>query len=104
MRSVLRFLNVAEYDVAEIVMHLSAESSAVARKFQEGLQSTGELLLDMPRIGNIRSFDHPALTNIRVMPVRNFERYLIFYRTLDGTVEIVRILHGARDYPTLFNH
>jgi toxin ParE1/3/4 len=29
--------------------------------------------------------------------VKGFEKYLIFYRTTDELVEIVRVLHAARD-------
>lgn len=30
-----------------------------------------------------------------------FERWLIFYIPADNTVQIVRVLHGARDLPTI---
>jgi toxin ParE1/3/4 len=28
--------------------------------------------------------------------------YIIFYRPIDDGIEVVRILHGARDLPPLF--
>ena len=31
-----------------------------------------------------------------------FGRYLIFYRALTNSVEIVRVLHGARDIENIF--
>ncbi len=31
------------------------------------------------------------------------KKYVIFYQTTDTAVEIVRIVHGARDLPSLFN-
>lgn len=42
--------------------------------------------------------------NIRSWVVTEFTSYLIFYRELpDGSgVEIVRVLHGARDLDALF--
>ena len=32
---------------------------------------------------------------------RGFRRYLIFYRVIDSRVEIIHVLHGARDYSAL---
>jgi toxin ParE1/3/4 len=35
-------------------------------------------------------------------PVKDFEKYLIFYRSLPEGIEVVRIIHGARDIERLF--
>ena len=32
---------------------------------------------------------------------RAYRRYLIFYRVIDGRVEIIHVRHGARDYSAL---
>jgi plasmid stabilization system protein ParE len=34
--------------------------------------------------------------------VTGFENILVFYRTREGVLEIVRVLHGARDLEALF--
>ena len=39
----------------------------------------------------------------RVWRVEGFERYLIFYRPVGSGIEVVRVLHAARDFPTIFN-
>jgi plasmid stabilization system protein ParE len=37
------------------------------------------------------------------MRLHNFKNYLIFYRPRrDARIEIIRVAHGARDLPTLF--
>jgi toxin ParE1/3/4 len=36
-------------------------------------------------------------------PVRGFERHLVFYRERDDGIEIVRVLHGARDIPSVMD-
>ena len=38
-------------------------------------------------------------TGLRSLPLGN---YIIFYRPIDDGIEVVRILHGARDLPPLF--
>jgi toxin ParE1/3/4 len=39
---------------------------------------------------------------MRVWRVEGFERYLILYRAGEARVEIVRVLHTARDFPSIF--
>jgi len=39
--------------------------------------------------------------SLRRRPVRGFENFLIFYRESGGRVEIIRVLHGARDIESL---
>jgi toxin ParE1/3/4 len=49
------------------------------------------------RANDLQSVEAPALRR------RPFGSYLIFYRVGTETVEVVHILHGARDYePLLF--
>lgn len=36
---------------------------------------------------------------VRSWRVRGFPRHLIFYRALPDRVQILRVLHGARDLP-----
>jgi plasmid stabilization system protein ParE len=35
--------------------------------------------------------------------VTGFRAYLLFYRSEDGDLEVVRLLHGARNLPPLFD-
>lgn len=38
---------------------------------------------------------------MRRWPVTGFENYLVYYRPLRDGIEIIRILHGARDIARL---
>jgi len=40
---------------------------------------------------------------IRFRTISGFSNYLIFYRQVDTVLEIIRVLHGARDYEDLFD-
>lgn len=52
----------------------------------------------MPGIGTRYEHDHPALAELRLSVLSSpFNAYLIFYRPIARGVEIVRVLHGARD-------
>jgi len=44
---------------------------------------------------------HPRLNDLRKRSVKGFDSYLVFYRIDADMVEIIRVLHGARDIPSL---
>lgn len=54
-------------------------------------------LAGTPEIGRLREFRNPRLVGLRSWPVPGFEKHLILYRAEEGFVEIVRVLHSARD-------
>jgi toxin ParE1/3/4 len=39
---------------------------------------------------------------MRVWPVKGFENHLIFFRPIDGGIEVIRVLHAARDIESVF--
>jgi toxin ParE1/3/4 len=53
-------------------------------------------LANLPDLGRLRRDLAPHL---RSHPIG---RYVIFYRSTNHGIEIVRVLHGARDLPPLF--
>ena len=56
----------------------------------------------MPGMGRLREFDRPDLADIRSWPVGGFEDYLIFYRPVPTGIDVLRVVHGARDIAALF--
>jgi toxin ParE1/3/4 len=72
-----------------------------ARRFLDATQSTFEALARMPKLGASCSFGRPALRRLRRWPVKDFENWLVFYRPRRNGVEIVHLIHGARDIESL---
>jgi len=56
------------------------------------------LISDFPGMGQARPELRPRF---RSFPVG---RYLLFYRPLRGGIELVRVIHGARDLRQVFKH
>jgi plasmid stabilization system protein ParE len=54
-------------------------------------------------LGSPRSFQRADLKGVRQMAVTGFENYLIFYIATKWSVKVLRILHAARDFPTIFS-
>jgi toxin ParE1/3/4 len=56
----------------------------------------------MPGMGALREFSNPRYTGLRSWPITGFERILIFYRPTADGIEVLRILHGARNLERFF--
>jgi toxin ParE1/3/4 len=69
----------------------------VAKRFFAQSEATFARLANMLGIGSGYENDHPALAGVRFSPVFRFRKYLVFYRPVADGIEIVRVLHGARD-------
>jgi len=69
----------------------------VALRFIEAVDAAFRRLADTPEIGRLREFRNQRLAGLRSWPVPGFEKHLIFYRVDEESVEIVRVVHGARD-------
>jgi len=77
-------------------------SVAVAEGYLAALERTGALLAKQPQCGTLCHSDTARLQGMRRFRVRGFENYLIFYLPRPNGVEIIRVLHGARDIAGIF--
>jgi toxin ParE1/3/4 len=88
----------ARQDLVEIVAHYIREGSPSAgRRFREQAEATFERLRDMPGLGARYELTHPVLADLRFLPISRFRKDLAFYRPTDDGIEVMRVLHGARD-------
>ena len=72
----------------------------VADRFLAAAEETIRLLAKGPGMGPRFEHDHPALAELRISPLSSrFKVYLVFDRAVADGIEIVRVLHGARDLP-----
>jgi len=88
----------AETDLESIAEYISRDSVTAALNIVHDLREKCLALADAPRgYPLVPRYEHQG---IRRCP---FGSYLIFYRVGTEIVEVVHILHGARDYePLLF--
>ena len=89
----------ADQDVLEIFVILAAVSPAVAARFEAAVRSEYARPQAFAYLGRAREFRHRELRGLRSCQLTGFPSWLIFYRVRQSTVEIVRVLHGARDLP-----
>jgi len=89
----------AREDIKQIATYIKEDSPQSSLAFRHTLENIYEVLLDLPEIGTARNFHNPEMKGLRMLPVRKFDKYLVFPEGL----EIVRVVHGARDLPSLFH-
>lgn len=82
----------ARADLTEISDYISRDSPDAARRVRQELRSAMKKLAEMPQMGHYR----PDLADepLRFWPVYS---YLIIYRAEVQPLQVVRVLHGARD-------
>ncbi len=81
----------AETDILEIWDYIAADSLAAADRWVDHLDEQFRVLATQPMMGRARDELAPR---VRSFP---FGRYVVFYVPLDDGIDVVRVLHGARD-------
>jgi toxin ParE1/3/4 len=87
----------AEADVLEIWDYIADDGIAAADRWVDRLDKQFQVLAMQPMMGRARDELAPG---VRSFP---FGRYVVFYLPLDGGIDVVRVLHGARDIDAAFN-
>jgi toxin ParE1/3/4 len=83
-------------DLEELGAFIAKDNPAAASEVVHQLRLSFELLARMPQLGRVvRKIKTTDQLRMWLSPA--FPNYLIFYRELPDGVEIVRVLHGARD-------
>lgn len=72
-----------------------------AERFINGAKASFEFLQENPSAGALYLLDDPDIPALRKWYVRGFAKYLVFYRDEGKVIRIVRVIHGARDIPSL---
>ena len=81
----------AERDLAEIWDFIAEYNEAAADRTLREIDARCALLAEHPKMGRDRS---EIVLGVRSFPVGS---YLIFYRETAQAIEIIRVLHGARN-------
>ena len=94
----------ADADLDDIAAYLQAQSRGpdLPLRFLERAEATFQLLAKSPGLGESRRTTVPGLAGLRSYRVLKFPKYRVLYRPTADGIEVVRVLHGARDLDTLF--
>lgn len=84
----------AQADLEEIGDRIALDSPAAAERFVGELRQAASALATHPR-------RFPSVRSISGVRKKVHRRYLIFFRVEAGEVQILRIVHGSRDWAVL---
>jgi toxin ParE1/3/4 len=84
-------------EIEAIWEYIAIDNSEAADRFVDSVFRTFETLAGMPGLGRSRKIPHARLREVRSFRVKGFENYLIFYGSISDGIEVLHILHGARD-------
>ena len=86
----------AERDLVSIGSYIPADNPDAADRLLATFQEKFERLAEFPRMGQSRPELAPS---IHSYPIGN---YLVFYLPLPDGIDVVRVLHGARNLRRIF--
>lgn len=89
-------------DILDLARYIARDNLDAGLKFFDAVEQTLLKLAEMPGMGALRGFENPKFSDVRSWSVDGFRNYLIFYRKTPGGIEVIRVIHGARDIDAEF--
>jgi toxin ParE1/3/4 len=84
-------------DIIAIYTYIYQRSPASADRVFDAIEKTIRGLARFPGGGNRWISDHPRLEGLRFTTITGYRSFLVFFKPSKNTVEIYRVVHGARD-------
>jgi toxin ParE1/3/4 len=92
----IKWLDIAVDDLEEIADYISQDNPETARRIVKRLWTAAKSLADQPEIGR-----PGRIHGTRELVVSNTP-FVVPYRVVGSEVEILRVLHGSREWPEGF--
>jgi toxin ParE1/3/4 len=88
----------ARKSLKDIGRYIASESGSrdIALRFLDSIEEKCRVYATQPLMGTART---DLGENVRCFPVGN---YVVLYRPLDDGIELLLVVHGARDIPALY--
>ena len=94
----IRYLKTAQKDLDDIFTYVAKDNPGAAASLLENFDQTIIRLAVNPELGRVPLDDRLKMMGYRMLII---QRYLVFYVVKKRTVQIRRIVHGARRYAFL---
>ncbi|HVC95970.1 MAG TPA: type II toxin-antitoxin system RelE/ParE family toxin [Pirellulales bacterium] len=100
MRLEAEFRPLARADLIECAQYVGQVNPDVGERFRAAVDGLCAQIVANPSLGQV--VEAPTGTNqIRVRSVPGFRSYLVLYRVAEDRIDVVRVLHAARDWQHL---
>ena len=88
---------IARIDLAVCYGHLGERNPATAHRFRLNAEATFSKLASNPGLGEPYRVSDRRLAGLRCSRIKRFKNHLVFYLPLENGIEVIRVLHGARN-------
>jgi toxin ParE1/3/4 len=86
----------ASQDLNAIADYFTENSVEAGERFFQAFNQKCQQLVAFPNSGKSYESIRPGLRGL------SFEKYIIFYRILNDGIEILRVVSGRQDFPSMF--
>ena len=93
----------AREDVRQHVARIANAHPDAANRLIAAVEDAFKTLAANPELGTQTTTHNSALAGLRFWTIRGFRNYVIFYRFQEAELEVLRVLHGARDWEAVLN-
>lgn len=90
-------------ELENISDYIAKDSPRRALKFLSVAERALLLLADHPQMGTAYETEDAELADLRRFPMAGIQNHLVFHRGFDQGIQIVRVIHGARDIPNVLD-
>ena len=93
----------ARQELEDIAVHIGTYRPSAARRFLAAAQKLYATFAALPALGSLWEPESPSFAGVPYFAIPRYPKYVVFYRPLADGVEILHILHGARDLGPLLD-
>ncbi len=86
-------------DLQGLAEFIANDRLATADRFLDAAEATFVFLAEHSTIGTPCQFKSPEARGLRQWRVKGFQKHLIFFRPVTDGIEVIRVIHAARDIP-----
>ena len=86
-----RIAETAFAEISDILTYIARDNRPAALSVAAQIDHTIELISDFPELAPVK-----YRSNVRMLPVRRYPQYLIFYEIEDHGVVVVSVRHASR--------
>ncbi len=90
-------------DLIGLATYIAEDNLDASDLFLQATEETFKQLGKIPQMGKLSQFFNQNLAGIRQQAIKGFRKYLIFYRSTDEGIEILRVIHGVRDLEAILD-
>lgn len=95
----VRFTQEALDDLEEIVLYIAQDNKVAALLFHNEIMKKANDLSIFPKRGRLVPDEKMRKAGYRMLLIKS---YITFYKVVDQNVFIYRVIHGATNYPMLY--